>query len=99
MYLWRKEYASLIDLAFYAGARELNPEKYLELPHHLWPEQLLPLSDQGCARETCVDGKTGRLFMVAPFSNETYGISYLAPSIEDWLETWLRATTPLHIPS
>jgi hypothetical protein len=86
------ESARLVDLADYAGQwRGGNGGEYLLLPNEVWPEQLLSLEDLGCCMQTCLDCKTGRVLCTAPSDNdEDYEIGSIAPSLEDYLERWLR---------
>ena len=82
----------LIDLADYAGQwRGGNGGEYLLLPNEVWPEQLLSLENLGCCMQACLDCKTGRVLCTAPSGHdEEYEIGPIAPSLEDYLERWLR---------
>jgi len=85
-----RELARLVDLADYQWKREKS-EEYLLLPCAVWPEQLLSLEDMGCCQEACLDCKTGRVLCTAPTENdEDYILWLLSPSLEGWLERWLR---------
>jgi SMI1 / KNR4 family (SUKH-1) len=84
--------AQLIDLSSAAKQGKYGSGKEdLLLPHRVWPEQLLSLEDLGCCMKACLDCKTGRVLCVAPSGNdEEYEIGPIAPSLEDYLERWLR---------
>jgi len=82
----------LVDLAKTAEHWKRGSGKEdLLLPHEVWPQQLLSLEDLGCCMQACLDGKTGRVLCVAPSGNdEEYEIGLIAPSLEEYLERWLR---------
>jgi len=82
----------LIDLAKTAEQWKRGSGKEdLLLPHEVWPEQLLSLEDLGCCMKACLDCKTGRVLCVAPSGNDQeYEIGSIAPSLEEYLERWLR---------
>jgi SMI1 / KNR4 family (SUKH-1) len=82
----------LIDLAKPAeNWKRGSGREDLLLPHEVWPEQLLPLEDLGCCMQACLDCKTGRVLCVAPSGNdEEYEIGPISPSLEQYLERWLR---------
>ncbi len=83
----------LIDLANYEGQwkRGSGKEDLLLLPHEVWPEQLLSFEDLGCCMQACLDCKTGCVLCTAPSgNNEEYELRLIAPSLEDYLERWLR---------
>jgi SMI1 / KNR4 family (SUKH-1) len=82
----------LIDLANVAGQGKRGSGKEdLLLPHEVWPEQLLLFEDLGCCMEACLDCKTGHVLCIAPSGNdEEYEIGPIAPSLEEYLERWLR---------
>ncbi len=95
-YNFHRQQAQLVDLGAYAEHwKQVGPgrrrDSYLLLPYLVWPEQLLSLEDLGCCQEVCLDCKTGSLFCTAPTTNnDEYIVWLVAPSLENYLERWLR---------
>ncbi len=95
-YHFHRQQAQLVDLAAYAKLwKRVEPgrrrEAYLLLPYTVWPEQLLSLEDVGCCQDMCLDCKTGSVFCTAPTAhNDEYIIWLVAPSLEHYLERWLK---------
>jgi SMI1 / KNR4 family (SUKH-1) len=89
----RSDPVRLVDLADYAQHWKPTPsgKGLLLLPYAVWPAQLLTLEDLGCCMHACLDCKTGRVFCTAPSASDTeYELGPVAPSLEDYLERWLR---------
>lgn len=87
-YLWRG-YASTFDLT---QIEKPEQQKYsnLEVPYGVWPKQLLPICDMGCAQEACL-ASDERMFVATPIaSNERYGLSQLPWTFEEWLWRWVH---------
>ena len=94
-YLWRKQYYRPIDLAeCERQAIESNWKEVpfkalsrmvLEPPNHTWPDSLLEFYHHGCGEFSCIDMKTGRIFV----GGNPY-LWYEANSLEEWFERWLR---------
>jgi len=82
----------LVDLSSVAGQGKRGSGKEdLLMPHEVWPQRILSLEDLGCCMKACLDCKTGRALCVAPSGNdEGYEIGPIAPSLEEYLERWLR---------
>lgn len=58
----------------------------------LWPERVLMLNDWGCNIYSCLDCSSVELPIFRMDSNENFMIEWAfeAPSLQQWLETWLN---------
>jgi SMI1 / KNR4 family (SUKH-1) len=81
----------LVDLGCVAREwQRASPDQQFYFPVNVWPGQLLPICDLGDVQEVCSDPQ-GRVYLVAPSSREdSYLLQLLSPSLEKWLERWLR---------
>ena len=93
-----KEYITNVRLVDYT-CYERKTENYrtFDLPAFnentetvLWSDRLLPLCDWGCAITFHIDRDTGFILRGSPTSNNTYKLRIVAPSLEAWLDQWLR---------
>jgi hypothetical protein len=87
-------HAHAISLADYD--RDLLALFDADLPGHLIPAHLVPICNEGCGQADCVDLATGRIYLIGAgggedeYDNFSIYIRREAPSIEEWLDRWLR---------
>ncbi|MFD7710989.1 SMI1/KNR4 family protein [Streptomyces sp. NPDC059785] len=66
-----------------------------EDPDWPWPEGILPISHWGCGMYACVDCRSpdGLVLLFEPNADDAGEAWYVdAPSLADWLRTWLDGT-------
>ncbi len=79
--------------------REIRGNRSVESRGDLWPEELLPICDYGCASFACVDCSR-RSARVLRFDTDAYlgaeepcrrkSLRVESPSLREWFEEWLR---------
>ncbi len=60
--------------------------RYLKLSSCFWPEQFLQICDWDCVNESCLDCKTGCVYLFGMAEDESHLIQLQASSLEEWLE-------------
>ena len=80
-----------IDLAAYE--RQHGNPLTIELPANVWPARFLRFCYEGCGEDVCIDGGSGRVYLVGGVWDEHKGLTgylrRLDNSVENWLERWL----------
>jgi len=63
----------------------------VELPETMWPRFMLYLCDWDWGAVSCIECKTGRVYLRLPSEeNLQYRLELQAYSLEEWFEQWLR---------
>lgn len=89
--LFYSKRAMLIDLDDYEES--ILAGETLELSETVWPYALLLFCDWGWGAASCVDCRSGRVFLTRPGKqNLHYRLELQAQSLEDWWEMWLQGT-------
>jgi len=69
---------------------EVQPGKTFFFLYSQWPRFLIPIVDWGCGIEICIDCTGGHILRCGPWDENNYGLEYLADSLEEWLQRWMR---------
>ena len=96
-YLFKKQTTHFIEHAEEVGIWEIRKgwkpseqqTQVLLFPERYWPRSFIPICNMGDLREACMDIHTEELFIVGRVSEESLSLVREAPSLEQWLNSWV----------
>ena len=73
---------------------QVRPGKSMAFVDTVWPRFVLPICDEGCGNNFCIDATTGHILTFRIWSAHENRLAYVADSLVQWLRPWLEGTLP-----
>ncbi len=75
---------------------QVQPDEERIFADSVWPRYVVPICDEGCGNNFCLDTTTGHLLHFGLWEANEYRLTYVAGSLEQWLQAWLEETRYPH---